>query len=151
MTLVVQPELKLEWDREKYINYLDGKEKGGHCLLRLEGWMALHLRNESGIRPRPLCNGQDTWEHIVANCSETERLRWQLLPERFLMSERGRLASWDFIWGYESGNGICKYLVKVRKVRGRKLGSKLVNRLSNLANRHSDTQCQRGASVYICM
>ena len=44
--------------------------------------------------------------------------------------------------GYGSGNGICKYPVKVRKVRGRKLGSNLVNRLSNFANRHSDTRYQ---------
>ena len=55
------------------------------------------------------------------------------------------------ILGYESGNGICKYLVKVRQVgRGRKLWFKWVNRLSNLANSHSYTQCQLGAFVSIC-
>ena len=54
------------------------------------------------VRLCPLCNEQDSWEHIVTNCPETERLRWQLLPERFLRSERGRLACWDLIWGYES-------------------------------------------------
>ena len=80
--------------------------------------MAHHLRNESGIRLCPLWNEQDSWEHIVAKCPETEGLKWQLLPERFLRSERGRLACWDLIWRYESGNGICKYLVKVRKIRG---------------------------------
>ena len=148
-TLVVQAELKLEWGREKYINYSDVEERGAIAWLRLGGWMAHHLRNESAIRLCPLCNERDSWEHIAANCPETERLRWQLLPERFLMSEHGRLASWDFIWGYESRNGICKYLVKVRKVSGgRKLGSKWVHRLSNFANRHSDTQYQ---VVSICV
>ena len=78
--------------------------------------MVNHLRNESAIRLCPLSKEQGSWEHILANCPETERLRWQLLPERFLMSERGRLACRDLIWKYESGNGICKYLVKVRKV-----------------------------------
>ena len=103
----------------------DGEERGAIAWLRLGGWMAHHLRNESDIRLCPLCNEQDSWEHIVANCPETELLRWQLLPERFLRSECGRLACWDLIWGYESGNGICKYLVKVRKIRGEKIRAQI--------------------------
>ena len=97
-TIVVQAELKLEWGREKYIKYLDGEE-GAIAWLRLWGWMVHHLRNESGIRLCPLCNEQNNWQHIVANCPETERLRWQLLPERFLMSDRGMLACWDLFGG----------------------------------------------------
>ena len=54
-TLVVHAELKLEWGREKYINYLDGEEWGGHCRAPFGGWMVHHLRNESGIRLCPLC------------------------------------------------------------------------------------------------
>ena len=99
--------------------------EGAIAWLRLGGWMAHHLRNESGNRLCPLCNEQDSWEHIVADCPETELLRWQLLPNRFLMSERGRLACWDLIMGYESGNGICKYLVKVRKVREEKIRAQI--------------------------
>ena len=108
--LVLQADLKLEWGREKYIDCLDGEDRGAIAWLRFRGWMIHYLC--------PLRNEQDSWVHIVANCPENERLRWQLPSERYLMSECGRLEYWDLIPGYESGNEICKYLVKVRKFRG---------------------------------
>ena len=55
---------------------------------------------------QPVYITEDGRDHIVINCLETERLSWQLLPKRFFMSERGRLAYGEIDLGW-SENRNC--------------------------------------------
>ena len=44
-TLVLGAELKLEWGREKYIDNLDGEDRGANTWLSLGGWIVIHARS----------------------------------------------------------------------------------------------------------
>lgn len=121
ISLTLQTELKLSWGREKYIDSLDGDDKSAIAWFHLGGWMAHNLTNEEGIKLCPLCDDHENWQHIIAFCRETEQLRLQMLPERFLRSDRGRVACWDLLGRIESESKTCKFLGTVRKLRYNKI------------------------------
>ena len=59
--LAIQAELKLKWDKEKYVDNFDGEDSGAIAWLRLGERMVSHMRNDNGILLCPLCDDQDSW------------------------------------------------------------------------------------------
>ncbi|PSN40327.1 hypothetical protein C0J52_22682 [Blattella germanica] len=63
-----------------------------------------------GRRTCPLCGEEDSWLHILANCSASEDLRQRYLPNRFNDSNRGVLASCELLGKEEWLEATGKFL-----------------------------------------
>ncbi|KAJ4447353.1 hypothetical protein ANN_09359 [Periplaneta americana] len=117
VALEIQSMIKTNWGAELY---LYGGSKDGRLGLiwfRLGAWRALKIVNEEGARICPLCSRGETSHHILSECEATEALRKRFLPESFITSSRGHLATYAVLNNVKSCDSVGKFMAKVRQLR----------------------------------
>ncbi|PSN57180.1 hypothetical protein C0J52_01459 [Blattella germanica] len=104
-----------------YLEWGTWDVRRGLAWLRLGVWRVNSLKDTEGQRTCPLCGEDDSWLHILANCSASEDLRQRYLPNRFNDSNRGVLASCELLGKEEWLEATGKFLSRVRHRRENKM------------------------------
>ncbi|KAJ4447749.1 hypothetical protein ANN_09757 [Periplaneta americana] len=117
VALEIQSMIKTNWGAEPYL-YGDSREgRLGLIWFRLGAWRALKTINEEGARICPLCGKGETSHHILSECEVTEALRKRFVPESFITSSRGHLATYNILNNVKFCDSVGKFMAKVRQLR----------------------------------
>ncbi|KAJ9591704.1 hypothetical protein L9F63_001732 [Diploptera punctata] len=108
---------KTRLGKESYILNLGFKEKSGPAWFRLGAWKFVNISDDHDMRICPMCGNFEDEIHILGKCNDLEYWRRQLLPERFLNSNRERLACYELLVNPENWINLGKFLDKTRKIR----------------------------------
>ena len=117
ITLEIQTLTSINWGKETYLEWGTWDVRRGLAWLRLGVWRVNSFKDAEGRRTCPLCGEEDSWLHILANCSASEDLRQRYLPNRFNDSNRGVLASCELLGKEEWLEATGKFLSRVRHRR----------------------------------
>ena len=117
VSLELQSRLKLEWGKEQYIGKVSKVSKLGLAWIRLGAWRMIKITDENGMRVCPLCKGEESWFHILANCEGLENWREKYLPLSFMESNREQRECLELLTGKYVEEGIGKFLIKARQLR----------------------------------
>ncbi|KAJ4435511.1 hypothetical protein ANN_18127 [Periplaneta americana] len=110
VALEIQSMIKINWGTELYL--YGGSREGSLGLIwfRLGVWRALKIVNEEGARICPLCGRGETSHHILSECEATEALRKRFLPESFIISSRGYLATYNILNNAKFCDSVEKFM-----------------------------------------
>ncbi|KAJ4446841.1 hypothetical protein ANN_13539 [Periplaneta americana] len=114
VALEIQSMIKTNWGTELYLYGGSREGRLGLIWFRLGAWRALKIVNEEGVKICPLCGRGETSHHIL---SESEALRKRFLPESFITSSRGHLATYAVLNNVKFCDSVGKFMAKVRHLR----------------------------------